>query len=158
MGTMAKKEEKYFWNLTGETFAGLAYGSEVTEYLKDDPRLQGYLDRGAVVTEKPQTVEIAKESELHQLRNTVRKLENKIVGMENADKKIPKSASAAKKRIAELDEFLSEKDKKIKDLSDEVETLKKGVDDPDGLIAKMDEENKQLKSDLEEATKPKDGK
>ena len=125
---MAKKEEQYFWNLTSECFAGLGYSEEVTDHLKDDPRLQGFLDRGAVVTEKPQTVEIAKESELHQLRNTVRKLENKIVEMEDVAKKTPKSASAAKKRIVELEGFVSEREERVAELENQIAELTKPKD------------------------------
>ena len=119
--------KKYFWNEPRSTFAGKKYGEEVTEYFTgdSDKRLKNLVDIGKISEKKPETVEVAKQSELHQLRKTVENQKAKIVILEDRLKQ-----SATKPDIsAALEAALEKYPKKSKEAVDRIVELEKQVEE-----------------------------
>ncbi len=113
---MSKKEEMtpVYWNDPKSRFAGNKFGGDVTEYFsgKDDKRLKKFIDDGKISIEKPKSFEQAKESELFQLRKTVKEKDGEIEGLK----------AELEKRGSEK---LREARTKIKDLEKQIEELTK---------------------------------
>lgn len=116
------KEEQYFWNATGETFAGHRFGEDVTKHFEgDSDRRDKYIALGKIVTSAPVDFNDAKQSELNVLRKTVATQKVKIAELETEVKK--GGTSKPSKKVKDLEAEISTANGKIKELESQVATL-----------------------------------
>lgn len=133
-------KEQYFWNATGETFAGHRFGEDVTKHFEgDQKRADEYIALGKIVTSAPVDFNDAKQSELNVLRKTVETQKVRIAELETEAKK----GGTAKPS------------KKVKDLEGEITGLKTEAQKAKDLIGEADSKIKELESQVATLTDPK---
>lgn len=114
-----EEKSKYYWNDPGSTFDGKKLGTDITGYFVNDKgeftgkeRLKKLIEKGTISEKKPVSIEIAKESELNQLRKTVEEKNIKIADLEDELMAIPRSITKARNEIKKLKADLIKKNEK----------------------------------------------
>lgn len=130
------KETRYFWNKTGECFAGKTFGEDITEYFsgdindkgaaKEGTRLENFLKFGSISDEKPVCYEAAEDAELNQLRETVENQKGQIADFQRELDSVPENITAAKKEAKELKSEIEELQRQISELTEPSATEPKG--------------------------------
>ena len=140
-----EKENRVFWNKTGECFAGRKFGADITEFFFDESgkcinkaRLMKLHEEGKVSEEKPDNPEKAEEKELNLLRESVKVKNTEIADLKDKLKSIPDSLGKAKTEF--------------KKLNDEISTVYAELDKASNEITNLDAE---LKNANDEITKLK---
>ncbi len=130
---MSKDETRYFWNKTGECFAGQVVGTDITDHFSDDitdkgkvkegSRLEEFIELGHISDTKPESYEAAEDAELNKLRETVESQKVEIADLERDAENVPKNVTAARKEVKDLKSELVEKDLEIEELQRQIEEL-----------------------------------
>jgi predicted RNase H-like nuclease (RuvC/YqgF family) len=160
---MAEKKPKKAWwldqssNFTG----GVTYGDEMPEKVPQS-RLDELEKIGKIAYEEPEEKEVVTASQIDKLRAALVKANDENAELKEIIAKTPKGVAAAKKEVKALtDELKTLKESSLKTDSakaEELATAKSRITDLEGFLKEREEEVAQLKSDIEEATKPKGAK